>query len=187
MPNDSIETSARMVKFLQPLLELFKKDNAKLNVLDPCWCLGQSIENFKQFDYVNLIHNEKMNVGKSLEVNQGNLQYYLDLNIDLIITNPPWSSTALAQVLEIMCEVSDRKNIPFLFLLPDRCIVTNKFYSVMQAKRLVRFKMPNWNFKGYEGAGILDNRTLSWFCYNLHLGNESFIVRKPCEKLFIGA
>jgi hypothetical protein len=185
MANDRIETIPEMINFLQPILELFKKDNAKLTVLDPCFCLGQSIQNFKQFDYVNLIHSPEMNVGKSLEVNRDNLQFYLNLEMDLIITNMPWSSRALAQVLEIMCIVSDRKNIPLLFLIPHRCSVTNRFYDVMQGKRLVKWDLPNWNFKGYEGAGSLDTRTMAWYGYNWTHEKEGWNVMKPSNQAFI--
>jgi hypothetical protein len=180
MPNDSVETSPEMVLFLEPLIEKLKLDDRKLIVLDACYCLGQSIENWKQFDYVDLIHDQEMGLGKRLEINRNNLQYYLDLEIDAIIFNPPWSSTALAKVLDVMCQVADIKNIPFLFLISHRSTLTNRFYSVMEGKKLAKWNLPTLNFIGFNGPGILDNRSLSWYGYNL-----SFDVRKPQSKLII--
>jgi hypothetical protein len=185
MPNDSVETSAEMILFLEPLIEKFKFYHRKLNILDPCFCHGASIENFRQFDYVNLIHNLEMNVNCKLEVKESNLEYYLGLNIDMIVTNPPFSSAALAQVLEILCKVADIKKIPLLFILPQRCTVTERFYKTMNGKKLVRYPLPNMNFRGFTGAGHLDNRTLSWYGYNLHQAGDYFIVRKPTNKIIL--
>jgi hypothetical protein len=173
--SDQIETSYSV--FAQPgLMHFIRKKHRELGrtvrILDPCYGNGNIIKVFKQINQdeghklVHLIHRPEMCLHGSMEVNRKNLGHFKRFKIDLIVTNPPWSSDALAVVLSVMMELAQLKEIPLLFIIPWRSTRTHKFREIFAGKTL--FTMSVEPAKFHACAWTMDTYTLTWFAHQVH-------------------
>jgi hypothetical protein len=156
--------------------------NRRLKVLDPCYSRGTIKKHFAKYtSWIEFIHLPSMTLGGEMELNEGNLELFKSLDPDVVLTNPPFSKSPLAVVMENLLKLSDNLNIPVVFLLPSKRTETYTFSQICNGRTFYQQKVPQLNFDQYEGCnGAREKSNLWWFLLNFPDVLTSKLSRYVC-------
>jgi hypothetical protein len=178
---DEVETSHAQLA-VPDLVSLFSDMRTLLGkpvvVLDPCYSKGAVKQHYTQPPFlglVTLIHEKEMS--KDGSFSEANLSKYKKLDFNIIVTNPPWSVSALIGVLSVLRDLALSKNVPLLFLLPNRCVCTAAFLSLFDGTTLRYIKIPDIPF---HNSVKKSSSELSWYGFNIQRDGWNVLhVKKP--------